>query len=215
MIKKIFSSIVLTMRVMKNLILRPFRSIRNRVVYFFNAGRVVTKLPGVAQKIPKILKTKPEKREDYFDWGTIYIAKSLVVLLAALLIIVPLLCIFVVAPLVTSWWGVKHFHVDDAKLASYRGRVCVYYDTERENLKFEGRLKKGKAIEYGEMYYENGRIAYAGEYVDGLYEGDGILYYEDGTIKYQGEFVKGRYQGEGEYHSEDGLTYIGTFERDS
>lgn len=213
MIKKLLSSLNLTLRVLKNLILRPFRAVRNRVNYMFNAGRAVQKLPGVAKKLPKVLKTKPEKREDYFDWGAFYIAKSLVVLLVVLMIALPLLGVFVVAPQMVRWFGVKDFTVGDAKLENYSGRVCVYYDAEEQYLQFEGRLKKGLETKYGEEYDPNGRIAYAGEFVDGLYEGDGILYYEDGTVKYRGAFVAGRFEGAGEYTDEDGVTYVGTFEK--
>lgn len=211
MIKKIMSSINLMLRVLKNLVLRPFRTIRNKVVYFFNAGRLVTKLPGVAKKLPKILKTKPEKREDYFDWGSIYVAKSLVFLVLAVIIIIPIVAVVFLKPLFISLFGVKAFHVDDEALSDYSGRVLVYYDTEFDLLKFEGKLKKGDAVEYGEEYHENGRIAYAGEFVDGVYEGDGISYYEDGTVMYRGEFTDGRFEGQGEYTAENGDIYSGTF----
>ena len=211
MIKKLVSSIKLVVQVLKNLLLRPFRAIRNRRNRALNAGRYVTKLPAVVKKLPKILKTKPEKREDYFDWGSIYVAKSLVLAVSVILIVVPLLVIFVIAPLCIRWWGVKDFHFEDDGVGSYTGRVCIYYDADEENLKFEGRLKKGKAVEYGEEYHQSGRIAYAGEYIDGRYGGEGILYREDGTILYRGEFLDGRYEGQGELTDENGDVYSGTF----
>ncbi len=211
MIKKLVSSIKLVVQVLKNLLLRPFRAIRNRGNRALNAGRYVTKLPGVVKKLPKILKKKPEKREDYFDWGSIYVAKSLVLTVAVVLIVVPLLVIFVIAPLCVRWWGVKDFHFQDEDVSSYTGRVCIYYDADEEALKFEGRLKKGKAVEYGEEYHESGRIAYAGEYIDGRYGGEGILYREDGTVLYRGEFLDGRYEGQGELIDENGDVYSGTF----
>ncbi|MGN1341303.1 MAG: MORN repeat-containing protein [Oscillospiraceae bacterium] len=212
MINKLFSTFRTLGRVLKNLLLRPFRTVYSRVRYFFSAGRLVSAVPGFAKKLPKILKTKPEKREDYFDWGGFYIAKSLVLLLAVIIVAVPLLYIFLLHPLLTSWFWVKDFVVDDSELSSYSGRVCVYYDQERENLKFSGRLKDGKAVESGEEYYENGRNKYIGAYVDGQYEGEGILYYEDGVVMYRGEFAGGRYNGVGEYTNENGDLYSGTFE---
>ena len=49
MIKKIISSINLTLRVLKNLIQRPFRIAYNKLLHFFNAGKLATKLPGAAK----------------------------------------------------------------------------------------------------------------------------------------------------------------------
>lgn len=211
MIKKLVSSIKLVVQVLKNLLLRPFRTVRNKSARAMNAGRLVTKFPRLVKKLPKILKTKPEKREDYFDWGSIYVAKSLVLAVVILLIVIPLLIVFLIAPLCVRWWGVKDFQVGNGDLGDYTGRVRVYYDADEENLKFEGKLKKGKAVEYGEEYYENGRIAYAGEYMDGRYGGEGISYREDGTEEYRGEFANGRYEGYGELIAENGDVYSGIF----
>ena len=90
MIKKISSGIALTIHVLKNALLRPFRVIYSKINYMFSAGRVATAIPGAVKKLPKIAKRKPEKREDYFDWGSIYVAKSLVLLVAVLLVAIPL-----------------------------------------------------------------------------------------------------------------------------
>lgn len=211
MIRMLISSISMALRVMKNLLLRPFSIAASRISTYFSPVKLVNKLPNVAQKLPKILKSKPEKREDYFDWGTIYVAKSLVITVLILLIAIPLLIIFVIIPLFTSWFGVKDFVVTDKAISNYSGRVCVYYDDSFEQLKFEGRLKDGKAVEYGEEYYENGRLCYAGAFADDMYNGSGISYYEDGSVKYRGEFENDQYSGNGEYISEDDVTYIGTF----
>lgn len=212
MIKRLISSIKLTLRILKNLLLHPFRTLRNRFYYFFNVGRLVNKFPAAAKKLPKILKTKPEKREDYFDWGSVYVAKLLVLIVLLLLIIIPLLIIFVIYPLCVSWWGVKEFWVEDEALDTYSGRVLVYYDDETfKQLQFEGRLKKGDRIEYGEVYYENGRISFAGDFTEDKREGEGIEYFEDGSVRYRGGFSNDRYNGEGELTAEDGLTYKGTF----
>ena len=212
MIKKIISSIQMTGRVLKNLLLRPFRVINNKLTHFFSGGRVATALPGMVKKLPKILKTKPEKAEDYFDWGSIYVAKSLVALIAALLILLPLLYVFILHPLLTSWFWVKDFYTDDAALAAYSGRVRVYYDEQYEMLRFEGRLSDGQPVEKGVAYYENGRLNYDGEFEDGKPSGSGILYYEDGSVHYRGGFAQGEFNGAGELVMEDGKVYSGTFE---
>lgn len=211
MIKKIFSSIKMTGRVLKNLLLRPFRIAKNKFTYFFSGGKVATALPGVVKKLPKLLKTKPEKVEDYFDWGSVYVAKSLVAVIVVLLILIPLLYIFLLHPLLTSWFWVKDFCVTDSGLSSYNGRVRVYYDTEFTQLEFEGRLSGGKPIEDGIAYYENGRLRYDGSFSEGELNGSGILYYEDGSVKYRGGFEKGEYSGTGELTDEDGMVYSGVF----
>ncbi len=211
MIKKIMGSLRLALRVIKNLVCRPFIVFGNKVSRFFNAGKLTAALPGMAKKLPAILKTKPEKREDYFDWGTIYVAKSLVIIASIVIVGIPLLIIFVLAPLFTKWFGVKNFVVNDENIASYSGRVCIYYDSGYDNLKFEGKLSEGMAVEHGELYYEDGTVNYVGEYADDLYDGSGILYYEDGSVMYRGDFSKGKYEGQGEYTDQNGDTYSGTF----
>ena len=212
MVNKLFSTFRTLGRVLKNLFLRPFRTVISRVRYLFSAGRLVSAVPGLTKKLPKIIKSKPEKREDYFDWGGFYIAKSLVLLLAVIIVAVPLLYIFLLHPLLTSWFWVKDFVADDSALSSYSGRVCVYYDDDYKQVKFSGRLKDGKAVENGEEFYENGRNKYVGTYSDGLYEGDGILYYEDGAVMYRGEFTGGRYNGVGELTDENGDCFSGVFD---
>ena len=210
MIKKISSRIALTIRVLKNALLRPFRVIYSKINYMFSAGRVATAIPGAVKKLPKIAKRKPEKREDYFDWGSIYVAKSLVLLVAVLLVAIPLVYVFLLHPLFTSWWWVRDFRGNDAALSSYSGRVRIYYGEELDELRFEGRLKDGKYEEFGEEYWENGRNKYSGNYSEGQYSGSGILYLEDGTVLYRGEFADGKYNGSGEL-TENGRTFSGEF----
>lgn len=210
MIKKISSGIALTIRVLKNALLRPFRVIYSKINYMFSAGRVATAIPGAVKKLPKIAKRKPEKREDYFDWGSIYVAKSLVLLVAVLLVAIPLVYVFLLHPLFTSWWWVRDFRGNDAALSSYSGRVRIYYGEELDELRFEGRLKDGKYEEFGEEYWENGRNKYSGNYSEGQYSGSGILYLEDGTVLYHGEFADGKYNGSGEL-TENGRTFSGEF----
>lgn len=211
MIKKLISSIQLTGRVLKNLLLQPFRLAKNKFTHLLSGGRAANALPGMVKKLPKLLKTKPEKAEDYFDWGTIYVAKSLVIAVVILLIIVPVAYIFLLHPLLTSWFWVKDFQTDAPALSSYSGRVRVYYDAEYENIRFEGRLSDGKPDGEGEVYSENGRIYYDGNFEDGVFSGEGILYYDDGSVKYRGSFSGGKFNGSGEYSAEDGKAYSGSF----
>ena len=44
----------------------------------------------------------------------------------------------------------------------------------------------------GKEYFNNGKLKYTGEYLDGKYNGKGTLYFKDGKVKFEGEFVKGK-----------------------
>ena len=210
MIKKIISSINLTLRVLKNLIQRPFRIAYNKLLHFFNAGKLATKLPGAAKKLPSILKTKPEKREDYFDWGSVYVAKSLVLIVALVIIILPLLIIFVISPLCIRWFGVKRFVVGDTALSSYSGKVQVYYDEDYDALWLEAKLKDGLAVGHGDELYENGRTKYSGGFEEGVYSGSGTLWCADGA-QITGEFSQGGITGTAIKSYPSGMRYEGTF----
>lgn len=210
MIKKLTNGIALIIRVLKNALLRPFRVVSSKFKYMFSAGRVTSEIPGAVVKLPKLARRKPEKREDYFDWGRIYIAKSLVLVASVIVIAAVLLYIFVLHPLFMSWWWVKDMYCDEQAVTSYSGRVRLFYDKEFTELKFEGRLKDGSAIEYGEEFWENGRPKYAGDYEKGVYSGSGVLYLEDGSVQYRGEFGNGKYNGAGELFR-DGKVWSGEF----
>lgn len=210
MIKKLTNGLALILRVLKNALLRPFRVVSSKFKYAFSVGRVTSAVPGAVKKFPKLARRRPEKREDYFDWGRIYVAKSLVLLVSVVVIAAVFLYIFVLHPLFTSWWWVKDMYFDDAAVSTYSGRVRLYYDQECTELKFEGRLSDGAAVEFGEEYWENGRHRYSGNYEKGKYSGSGILYLEDGTVLYRGAFADGRYNGSGELY-QDGKIYAGEF----
>lgn len=210
MIKKITNGFELIFRVLKNALLRPFRVVSSKMKYKFSVGRVTSAVPGAVRKFPKLAKRRPEKREDYFDWGRIYIAKSLVLIVLIVIVALVLIYLLILRPLFTSWWWVRDFQMDSTDLSSYSGRVRIYYDDEFTSLKFEGRLDDGKAVEYGEEHWENGRSKYAGEYSNGAYSGSGILYLEDGTVQYRGSFENGKYNGSGEL-TENGVTLSGEF----
>lgn len=212
MIKALIGSFRMIGRLLKNIFLRPFRTASVRIRELTGGRQLASAVSGMVKKLPEILRTKPEKREDYFDWGSIYIAKSLVLIGAALVIALPLLYLFLLHPLLTGWFWVRDFHADDALLSSYTGKVRVYYDEKFEQIQFEGRLKNGKADGSGSEYYENGRYQFVGEFVEGVYEGEGILYYEDGSVEYRGEFADGRFEGVGEYTDENSRVYSGVFE---
>jgi hypothetical protein len=54
--------------------------------------------------------------------------------------------------------------------------------------------------------YFNGRLRFAGMYVDGEQHGFGVSYREDGSKQYEGKFAHGRFHGKGVLTKEDGTT---------
>lgn len=210
MLKHLTDNLGIVFRVLKNALLRPFRLISSRFKYIFNIARVSSAVPSAVSKIPLLVKRKPEKREDYFDWGRVYIAKSLVFIVTAVIIALVLVYIFFLHSLFTSWWWVKDMQFEDNDITDYNGKVRLYYDEEMTLLKFEGKLDEGYATGYGEEYWENGRNKYFGNFVEGTYSGSGTLYLEDGTVLYRGLFENGEYNGYGEL-SDDGSVLCGEF----
>ena len=59
----------------------------------------------------------------------------------------------------------------------------------------------------GKEYYENGKLKFEGEYINGLRNGKGVEYYDNGTLKFVGEYLNdNQWNGEG-YYSKYGNIY--------
>ena len=198
------------LRVLKNMLLRPFKAKTDQPATSLNKADS-SAFSDLVKGLPDMLKRRPEKPEDYYDWGSIYVAKSTVITAAVLLITLPLIYIFLLHPLFTSWFWVKDFYAEDEAVAAYNGRVRIYFDEELEHLSFESRLEEGKAAGDGTAYYESGAVYYEGKYNEGEFDGSGTLYYENGIVQYRGTFSAGELS-EGEYTTEDGTVYSGSFE---
>ena len=208
MIIQITQKLGISLRVLKNMLLRPFRAKTDEVTGSLNKAGT-SAFSELVKGLPDMLKRRPEKPEDYYDWGSIYVAKSTVITAAMLLITLPLIYIFLLHPLFTSWFWVKDFYAEDEAVAAYNGRVRIYYDEELEHLSFEGRLEEGKATGDGTAYYESGTVRYRGTFSDGeLTEGE--YFAENGTV-YSGSFEGGLLQGSGTMSVNGCLLYIGEF----
>ena len=68
----------------------------------------------------------------------------------------------------------------------------------------------GKSHGKGKIYNKNGNIIYDGDFVNGLFEGDGKFIYENGEY-YIGQWLNGKKHGKGKYIWENGNYYIGQF----
>lgn len=199
-------------------VFRTIKAFFTRQIYTVVARvRSATNMTRQASKIgPKVLKTvtdasqKPTKREDYFEVGQLYIAKSLVVFLILGAIAVGVAFKFVAWPLLRSWFFTAKFWEEDNAVEGYNGRVILYYDKEKQQPHTKGRLKDGVLQGKAQQFDVDGLILYDGNFVDGLYDGDGVLY-ANGQKRYAGSFSAGKYEGEGRIYDNDQVVYEGGF----
>jgi hypothetical protein len=91
-----------------------------------------------------------------------------------------------------------------------KGKVSIYYNNGK--IKYEGDCLDGNFDGRGTYYYEGGN-RYDGEWKKGLKHGKGILYYDHEAKKkrYEGNFIKGKFEGKGTYYWSDGSYYKGDF----
>ncbi|GHU57943.1 hypothetical protein FACS1894133_1770 [Clostridia bacterium] len=197
--------------------------------------QVSTRVPKLLFGVPAMMKA-PEKREDYIETKGFFISKSMLFFMVAGIIAFCALTYFVVLPFLISHFFTASFYEKDKKVADYSGKVYLYYDIQKKQKSFEGRLEKGVIQGSGTEYDENKNVLYDGEYKDGAkirgkayvdsklrysgdfsdntYSGEGTEYYDSGKIKYVGGFVGGLYNGAGtEYYEKGTKKYDGTFSK--
>lgn len=199
-------------------VFRTIRAFFVRQIYtVFARVKSATSLTRQASKIaPQILKTasvagqKPTRREDYVETGQLYIAKSLIVMVVIGLILLALLFRFAAWPLLCRWFFTMKFWEQDKALKEHTGKVIIYYDEGKTQPLFKGAVKDGVLQGRAEQYDPEGLILYAGTFVDGRYEGEGVLY-QEGQKLYEGSFAGGLYNGSGRLYEQDQLVYEGSF----
>ena len=66
-------------------------------------------------------------------------------------------------------------------------------------------------IDYGILYYRDGKIIYEGEFKNDKKHGHGILYYQDGNKFYEGSFTNDAFYGHGKatYYNDEKIIYEG------
>lgn len=211
MFNALYRSILMVWRMLKNAVLRPFRSLYARARAATNLSRQASKLVPKVVKSVTTVKVKPKKREDYIDAGPVYVAKSLIFVVIGVLAALWLLVQFLIWPWMESRWFTARIYELDAKAETYTGRVELYYDEALENLSFAGRLENGVKTGRGTEYHENGVAAFEGTFADGLYTGEGTLRDEAGNVLYEGGFQGGLYEGTGRLYVDNALVYEGEF----
>ena len=92
------------------------------------------------------------------------------------------------------------------------GKIFIE-EHRKKRLAYQGEFKNGLAEGKGIYYYSNGAV-YDGEFKNNNREGKGIMKYASGTV-YEGEFKNGKREGKGIFRYADGTVYEGEFKNDS
>ena len=213
MFNALYRSLLMVWRMFKNACLRPFRTLYARFRRATNVTRQASQIVPKVVKSVTTVKVKPKSRQDYVDAGPVYVAKSLIFIVIAVIIALWLLVQFVIWPWMESRWFTARLWMQEEKAETYSGKVQLYYDEEKQLLAFEGRLEEGKKTGKGAEYYESGLQAYVGAFEEDLYQGQGTQLDADGNVVYEGGFAQGLYQGEGKLYQDAKLVYEGEFDQ--
>ena len=111
---------------------------------------------------------------------------------------------------------IKFLSNDDYYVGHFKnGKIAIYYNDGK--LKYEGDRVDGEFEGKGTYYYIEDGNRYEGEWKKGVKHGKGILYYDFEATKkrYEGNFSKGKFEGKGIYYWDDGSYYKGYFKNGS
>jgi hypothetical protein len=208
--RQLFSSVGIFFRTIRAFLTRRLVGFGARIKRMFNFSRKATKVATEAIQGAATAVKKPTKREDYIETKRLFISKSFLITLAIGLVAAGCLIYFVVWPFLLSNFFTAHFHQADGRVKDWSGRVVVYYDADRKEPMYEGRLEKGMLQNEGTLYDENGLMTYQGNFMNGLPNGKGKAY-EAGVLVYVGSFADGVYEGTGELYKDGNLVYKGAF----
>ena len=196
----------------RNILIRPFRAVFFQLQRGASLSRQAAKAaPKLAKSITKV-KLKPETRADYIETKGAFIAKPLFLMIIVVILLIGSAGYFIVWPWLESKFFVAHIPTLAPKAAEHSGRVVLYYDTDKTEMEYEGRLEEGVRQGQGKEYYQNGALKYEGGFQDGLYNGDGRLYDESGNPIYEGGFSQGLYAGAGTLYENGVRIYAGNFQ---
>ncbi|MBR1659653.1 MAG: hypothetical protein IJ705_05000 [Oscillospiraceae bacterium] len=176
----------------------------------FNITRYAARAATTSLQSALAIAQKPTKREDYVETRRLFISKSLLLKVALILIAVGLVAYFLVWPFILSHFLTARFHVEDRRVENWTGRVIVYSDKQKTVPIYAGKLEEGVLQGDGQEYDDQGRIAYEGQFVNGVRNGSGVAY-ADGIKIYEGQFADGIYEGSGRLFEDGLLAYEGQF----
>ena len=208
--KQLLNSCGMVFRMFRAFFTRQIMGIRARIRRVTSLSRQAFKLLPKAMSSVAVAGKKPTKREDFVETKRLFVAKSLLVMLVVGLVALGLLIYFVVWPWLVRMFFTAKLYQGDSAVTAYNGKVIVYYDEGKQEPMLQGKMEEGLVQGQGKAYDEAGRILYEGNFVNGLYEGQGNQY-EEGILVYSGEFAGGVYEGQGSKYEDGALVYTGEF----
>lgn len=208
--RQLINSFGIFFRTIRAFFTRKFVGLGARIRRITNFSRQATKVASDSFQNAATALKKPTKREDYIETRRLYIAKSFLILLALGIAAVIALIYFFVWPFLLSHFLTAHFWQQDQKLPDWSGRVIVYYDENKKQPMYQGKLEDGVLQGYGIQYAEDGSLVYEGNFADGVRSGDGSAY-EGGVLSYEGSFAGGVYDGTGTLYGGGQISYEGAF----
>jgi hypothetical protein len=119
-------------------------------------------------------------------------------------------------------FGTHKYHTGDSYKGEYRDGLwdgqgvlhltrCFYEGKSVNNLRYDGRFKRGKKVGLGKLTIDN-LLDYQGEFQNDKFHGYGICKYTNGNV-YEGYFEDGKWSGNGNMIYKNGDTYKGGFIR--
>ncbi len=208
--RQLLNSVGIFFRTLRAFFTRKLVGVGARLKRLTNFSRQATKVASESLQGAAAAIQKPTKREDYIETKRLFISKSFLVMLAITLVAVGFLIYLVVWPFVLSNFLTARFYQGDGRVPDWSGRVIVYYDQDRKEPMYAGKLEGGALQGEGTLYDENGLVTYQGNFAGGLPNGKGKAY-EAGVLVYDGAFADGRYEGAGELYRDGDLVYKGAF----
>ncbi|BAK99813.1 hypothetical protein OBV_26150 [Oscillibacter valericigenes Sjm18-20] len=208
--QQLINSFGIFFRTIRAFFTRKFVGLGARIRRLTNFSRQATKVASDSFQGAASALKKPTRREDYIETRRLFISKSFLILLVIGIVAAIALLYYFAWPFLLSHFFTAHFWKDDQKIPSWSGKVIVYYDKDKKNPMYRGRLEDGVLQGQGIWYAEDGNLVYEGDFADGEYSGDGSAY-EDGVLIYEGTFAGGVYEGTGTLYDGGEVSYEGAF----
>lgn len=206
--QQLFASAGVVFRTIRAFFSRALSASLARVKSAASLTRQAAKLAPAMMKVVTDAGKKPSKREDYIETRGMFISKSFLIMAAVVLIALGALFYLVGWPWLMSHFLTAKMWYADSDTAVYSGKVLLYYEEDKQTVRFEGVLEDGLMQGDGKLFSENGLLLYEGGFSDGLYDGDGTLYGENG-ITVQATFQKGVLMGSARCYAGGTLYYEG------
>lgn len=176
----------------------------------FMKSKVVTAIKASLKEFMVTLKKAPAKRADYVTLGDRMYAKRLLMVVLLFIVFMMVIGNSLVIPLLRGRLYTPTIALSDGLLTTYSGKAHLI--NREKVLIYDGMIGNGKCNGYGKQYDDKGRLRYAGDFEEDLYEGQGTLYDVNGNKVYEGQFTGNFFEGKGKLFDQSGkLKYSGEF----